>query len=227
MRIIRSSLTALVLAALMLTGCRSSGEFNNETDQLVDRSRMTFQSMMSDNQYPGLVDLASRAKAIIIAPNIIRTAFFVGGTGGNAVMLVRDETGSWSSPAFYTIGGLGFGLQFGIQSSEIVITVMTERGVKAIMDRRVTLGGDAGLAIGELGKGVNAATGMGLKSDLYAFARSEGLFAGVSLEGSVIYPRNAWNENAYGQGTKPRSILVERSTQSSSQSISNLVAAMP
>lgn len=227
MRILRSSLTVFLFATLMLTGCRSTGEFGSETDQLVGRSRITFQSMMSDGQYPGLVDLASRAKAIIIAPNIIRAAFLLGGSGGNAVMLVRDESGTWSNPAFYTIGGPGFGLQAGIQSSEVVITVMTERGIKAIMDRRVTLGGDAGLAMGELGKGVNAATAMGMKSDLYAFARSAGLFAGVSLEGSVIYPRNTWNQEAYGQSVSPSNILIERSVQPSSQAIGELVAAMP
>ena len=115
-------------------------------------------------------------------------------------MLVRDEDGHWSPPAFYTIGGLSFGLQFGGQTSELVVTVMTERGLNALLDRQVTLGGDAGLAIGELGRGVNAATGIGYKSDLYAFARSEGLFVGVSLEGSVIAPRHTWNQQLYGQG---------------------------
>jgi lipid-binding SYLF domain-containing protein len=136
--------------------------------------------MMSDNQYPGLVDLATRAKAIIIVPNLIRAAFFFGGRGGNGIMLVRGADGKWSDPAFYTLGGISWGLQFGGQSSELVIAVMTDRGLSSIMNREATLGADAGLAVGELGKGVNAATGLGYKSDMYAFARSEGLFVGVS-----------------------------------------------
>ena len=187
--------------------------------------------MMRDNQYPGLVDLASRAKAIIIVPNMIRAAFFFGGRGGNAVMLVRGEDGKWSPPAFYTIGGISWGLQFGGQSSELVIAVMTDKGLSSIMNREVTLGGDAGLAIGELGKGVNAATGMGLKSDLYAFARSEGLFVGVSLEGSVIAPRETWNIQVYGDQVTPESILVDRTESSgagtSSKAITDIQAAMP
>jgi SH3 domain-containing YSC84-like protein 1 len=222
----RFSISFILLAVLTLGSCRSAGEFGSEPEQLIDRSRITFQSMMSDNQYPGLVDLASRAKAIIIVPSMLRAGFFVGGRGGNAVMLVRNGQG-WSPPAFYTIGGLSFGLQFGGESSELVITVMTDKGLYAVLDRQVTLGGDAGVAVGELGKGVNAATGMGLKSDMYAFARSQGLYVGVSLEGSVIAPRHTWNQQIYGIEATPRSILIDRSSSSASQSVSAIISAMP
>jgi len=183
--------------------------------------------MMGDSQYPGLVDLAMRARAIIILPNLIRAAFFFGGRGGNGVMLVRGPDGTWSPPAFYTLGGISWGLQVGGQTSELVIVVMTEKGVNAIMSREVTLGGDAGVAVGELGQGIDASTGIGLKSDMYAFARSQGLFVGVSLDGSVIAPRETYNQQIYGQGATPRSILVERAATSSSPSISSLIAAMP
>ncbi|MGE4352167.1 MAG: lipid-binding SYLF domain-containing protein [Bdellovibrionales bacterium] len=227
MRFFRHTLIVAVLALLSLTSCRSAGEFGSETDQLVNRSRITFKSMLSDNQYPGLVDLASRAKAIIIVPNQLRAAFLLGGRGGNAVMLVRDAQNQWSPPAFYTIGGISFGLQIGGNSSEIIIAVMTERGLNAVLDRQVTLGGDAGLAIGELGKGVNAATGLGLKSDMYAFARSEGLYVGASLEGSVIAPRPTWNHQMYGQNVTPRDILVNRTVSTNSASVQNLISVMP
>ncbi|MDX2027408.1 MAG: lipid-binding SYLF domain-containing protein [Alphaproteobacteria bacterium] len=227
MPLIRTRLALIFVAVFALASCRSSGQFGSETEQLVDKSRITFQTMMSDNQYPGLVDLAARAKAIIIVPNMIRAAFFFGGRGGNAVMLVRGEDGRWSNPAFYTIGGISWGLQFGGQASELIITVMTEKGVKAVMNRAVTLGADAGLAVGELGQGVNAATGMDLKADMYAFARSEGLFVGVSLEGSVVAPRETWNQQLYGREATPRGILVDHSFTSDSQAVSGLVAAMP
>lgn len=220
-------IAALMLFVVAMTSCRSAGEFNSEAEQLIDRSRITFQSMMGDNQYPGLVDLAARAKAIIIVPSMIRAGFFVGGAGGNAVMLVRGPGGQWSPPAFYTLGGLSFGLQFGGQASELVITVMTEKGLNAIMNRKVTLGGDAGLAIGELGKGVNAATGIGLKSDLYSFARSQGLFAGVSIEGSVIAPRHTWNHNMYGRNVTPQNILLDRNVNAKSTSVEKIIGSMP
>lgn len=227
MRPIRSRLILLLTAFLTLASCHSSGEFGSEPEQLADRARISFQGMMSDNQYPGLVDLATRAKAIIIVPNLIRAAFFFGGRGGNGVMLVHGADGQWSPPAFYTLGGISWGLQFGGQSSELVIAVMTEKGLRSIMDREVTLGGDAGLAIGELGKGVNASTGMGLKSDMYAFARSQGLFVGVSLEGSVIAPRETWNQQLYGQDVTPQSILVDKTASFHSTAVTGLIAAMP
>ena len=219
-------LTIFVMV-LALASCRSSGEFGSEPEQLVERSRISFTGMMSDNQYPGLVDLATRAKAIIIVPNMIRAAFFFGGRGGNAIMLVRGNDGQWSPPAFYTLGGISWGLQVGGQTSELVLTVMTEKGMNAILNREVTLGADAGIAVGELGKGVNAATGLDTKADMYAFARSEGLFVGVSLEGSVIAPRETWNQQLYGQDATPDSILVSRSSHSDSKIIADIIHAMP
>lgn len=222
-------IAVLVLALAGLVSCRSAGEFSSEPEQLINSSRITFQSMMSDTQYPGLVDLATRAKAIIIVPNLIKAGFFLGGRGGNAVMLVRDANGQWSPPAFYTLGGLSFGLQFGGQTSELVLVVMTEKGMNSILDRQVTLGGDAGLAIGELGKGVNAATGIGLKSDMYAFARSQGLFVGVSLEGSIIAPRYTWNQQIYGASSTPKSILIEKTSPptASMEAVDAITKAMP
>lgn len=217
----------LVAAMLTLTGCRSAGEFGNEPQDLINHASVTFKSMMSDNQYPGLVDLAARSKAIIIVPNLIRGAFLVGGRGGNAIMIARDENGTWSNPAFYTIGGLSFGLQIGANTSEMVIAVMTQKALHAIMARQVTLGADAGIAIGELGKGLNAATGLDLNADMYAFARSAGLFAGAAIQGSVIAPRHTWNNAMYGQGVTPMGILVERRDVSSDQEVINLIQVLP
>lgn len=227
MRSIRSRLVLIFALIITLASCRSSGEFSSEAEQLVDRSRLTFQSMMSDNQYPSLVDLTTRAKAIIIVPNLIRAAFFFGGRGGNAIMIVRHDDGHWSQPAFYTLGGVSWGLQFGGQTSELILAIMTDKGLNAVLKREVTLGADAGVAVGELGRGANAATGLDTKSDMYAFARSEGLFVGVSLEGSVIAPRETWNQQLYGQDATPQSILVDMTAHSDSKAVADIVAAMP
>ncbi|MGB9153725.1 MAG: lipid-binding SYLF domain-containing protein [Alphaproteobacteria bacterium] len=227
MRLIQNRLILVFTVLLALASCRSSGDFGSEPEQMVDSARVSFDGMMKDNQYPGLVDLATRAKAIIIVPNMMRAAFFVGGRGGNGVMLVRGPDGKWSDPAFYTLGGISWGLQIGAQSSELIIAVMTDKGLDAVMNREATLGADAGIAVGELGKGVNAATGMGLSSDMYAFARSEGLFVGVSLEGSDIHPRETWNQQLYGQDATPQSILVDHTASSNSTAVAGLVKAMP
>jgi len=115
MRPMKAHLILLLSAFFALASCRSSDELGSEPEQLADRARLTFQGMMSDSQYPALVTLAARAKAIIIVPNLIRAAFFFGGRGGNGVMLVRGADGRWSPPAFYTLGGISWGLQVGGQ----------------------------------------------------------------------------------------------------------------
>lgn len=217
----------LVLTLTTLSGCHTADDFGHQTERLVNHSRVTFQSMVSDAQYPGLMDLTSRAKAVIIVPSLIRGGFFIGGRGGNAIMLVRDENNQWSYPAFYTLGGISFGLQFGANTSELVVAVMTDRGVESIMNRQVTIGGDAGLAVGELGSGINASTGLGYKSDMYAFARSEGLYVGISLEGSAISPRHTWNRAFYGPETTPQGILLERSVSTGSSAATSIISAMP
>lgn len=227
MRSIRSRLVLICALVFALASCRSSGEFSSEAEALVDSSRLTFQSMMADNQYPSLVDLSTRAKAIIIVPNLIRAAFFFGGRGGNAIMLVRHDDGTWSPPAFYTLGGVSWGLQFGGQSSELVLTIMTDKGLNAVLKREVTLGADAGVAVGELGRGANAATGLDSKADMYAFARSQGLFVGVSLEGSVIAPRETWNQQLYGPDASPQSILIDMTSHSDSKAVADIIKAMP
>src|ERR1700691_1562323 len=111
MRMNRFRQTFLALALIVLGSCSTSGNMRSDQYQLAEKSRVTMQNMLADTQYPGLLDLATRAKAIIIAPNILQAAFFFGGRGGNAVMLARGPDGKWSDPAFYTIGGLSWGLQ--------------------------------------------------------------------------------------------------------------------
>lgn len=227
MRLFKHSFVFVLIGLLALASCRSSGEVGSESEQLVERSRVTLQSMLSDNQYPSLINLSTRAKAIIIMPNLIQAAFFFGGRGGNGVMLVHHDDGKWSDPAFYTLGGGSWGLQFGGQTSELVLVIMTDKGLNAVLKREVTLGANAGIAVGELGRGANAATGLDTKADMYAFARSQGLFVGVSLEGSVIAPRETWNQQLYGAGATPQSILIDRTTTSNSKAVADIVAAMP
>lgn len=182
----------------------------SDAEEVVAKSKVTAESMFSDPNYPLLLDLVTRAKAVLIVPDMFRAGFVIGGRGGTGVLLSRDSNSGWSNPAFYTLGGASFGLQIGAQSQELVIVVMTDKGLNAVMNRRVTLGGDTGVSIGELGAGAQASTGMDLKADMYAFSRAAGLYAGVSLDGTWIQPRKDYNQYFYGQGTTPEAVLVQR-----------------
>ncbi|MCL2473585.1 MAG: lipid-binding SYLF domain-containing protein [Alphaproteobacteria bacterium] len=230
----------LITAALSLSACQS-GDFNqspgtdnayvvkgsNDAERLVSRSTYTFKSMMGSGDYPALVMLAARARAIIIFPNMIRGGFIVGARGGNGVMLVRDDRKGWSEPAFYTFSGLNFGLQAGGQLSELVITVMSDKGVNAIMDRSMTFGGEAGVTFLDMSNMFQASTGLDTKADFYVFSRSEGLFGGLSLDGSGFVPIDKLNKQLYGIGANQKSILIHRTSGSDSKIVRELVEAMP
>lgn len=181
-----------------------------EPELMVERARVTVLTLLTDPQYKDLKSLVGRARAVLILPNVIQAGFFVGGGGGTGVMVARGDDGAWSGPAFYTLAEASFGLQFGGQASEMMMVIMTQKGLDAVIDRKVKLGADANVAIGELGTGVGAAYGVGLSADIYVYAKTSGLFGGMAVEGSVIAPRNEFNDRFYGQRTEPRAILVDR-----------------
>lgn len=200
------------------------GEITDQKE-LLAKAETTLSAMLSNPDYPSLLSLASRAKAILIVPRMLKLSFFLGGHGGSGVLLARNAAGTWSNPSFYTIGGINYGFQLGGQTSELVLTIMSEKGLRALLDHELTLGADAGASIGTVGRGAHAATGLGRDADVYAFARSEGLYVGISLDGTVITPDSSWNEAFYGQGATPEAILVEQ--RFSSPYAEKLVKAMP
>lgn len=182
-----------------------------EAQELVVKARLTFQKLLEDPNMTWLREHFKDAKGVFIVPQVLKAAFFVGGSGGSGVFLVRDgKTGDWSDPAFYTLGSGSFGLQFGAEASEVVLLVMTQRAVESLLTSTLKLGGDASIAVGPMGAGVEGATA-NLSADLVSFARAKGLFAGISLEGGVIGARDDLNSAYYGKEVRPLDILVNRS----------------
>ena len=194
------AMSALVRPALALS----------EPELMVERARVTALTLLTDPQYKDLKSLVGRARAVLILPNVVQGGFFLGGGGGTGVMVARGDDGAWSGPAFYTLAEASFGLQFGGQASEMMMVIMTQKGLDAVIERKVKLGADANVAIGELGTGVGASYGVGLSADIYVYAKTSGLFGGVAVAGSVIAPRSEFNDKFYGQKTAPRAILVDR-----------------
>lgn len=203
-------LFALAFAAFLLTAAAQPAHAMSAPEELVAQAKITAESMFSDPNYPALLDLTTRAKAIMIVPDMFRAGLLIGGRGGTGLLMARDSTGAWSNPAFYTLGGINYGLQIGAQSTELIIVIMTDKGLNSVMNRKVTLGADANVSLGQLGSGAHIDTGMDLKADMYSFARSSGVFAGIALDGTGIGPRTKYNEYFYGRGTTPEAILLER-----------------
>ena len=117
------------------------------------------------------------------------------------------KSGEWQGPSFYTLGGASFGLQAGGEASEVVLLIMTERGVKSFMRSNLKLGVDAGIAAGPVGGGAAAETA-NLSVDILSFSRSKGLFGGLSLEGGVVKVRGGLNAAFYGKNISPSQILI-------------------
>ena len=203
---------AFFLSAVMMVtfATPASADDRQEAAQLVEKAEMTLQSFMSDSSMDAFRDLAKQAKGILVVPQLLKGAFVFGASGGSGVLLIRDgKADRWFGPAFYTIGGASFGLQIGGQASEVILLLMTDRGVASMMANSFKLGVDAGVAAGPLGAGVAASTA-NLSADILTFARSKGLYGGVSLDGAVVATRGGLNEAYYGRQVTPTDILVRR-----------------
>jgi lipid-binding SYLF domain-containing protein len=130
--------------------------------------------------------LLRRAQGIAIIPNMARGALLIGGRGGKGVLLVRNTDGQWSNPAFVTVGGVSFGWQFGVQTVDVVLVFTTRESIEGVTGGKLTLGADASIAVGPLGRQASGATDTTFASEVYAYSRAKGLFAGIALDGGVV-----------------------------------------
>jgi lipid-binding SYLF domain-containing protein len=182
-----------------------------DAEQLVEKARITFQSLTGVKDMEALVSLVKKAKGVLIYPSVLRGAFIFGASGGTGTFLVYDASAKkWGGPAFYTIGQVSFGLQIGGDASEIVLVAMSDRGVSALQSASVKLGADASVAAGPVGVGAAAAT-QGLSADIISFSRAKGAYAGISVDGAVVGVRGSLNEGYYGKKeVTPTDILIKR-----------------
>jgi lipid-binding SYLF domain-containing protein len=202
-------ITSLSLALVPMVPAYADDKL--EATQLVEKARFALQNFMCDDGMGAFRDLLKKAEGVVIAPEVLKGAFVVGASGGNAVLLVRDKkTDKWSEPGFYTIGAVSFGLQIGGQASEVILLAMTERGVKSLLGTSVKLGVDVGVAAGPVGIGASAATA-NLSADILSFSRSKGLYGGASLDGAVVAVREGLNSAFYGKEVSPEDILIRHS----------------
>lgn len=200
----------LAAAALLLLPnlARAQSEKQAQAQALVDRSTLAVQEMMAQRISRTPRQMLGRARAVLICPRIFKAGFFFAGSGGDCAMLARAGNGTWSYPAFYTIGSASFGLQIGLEDSALVLMVLTNRGLDALMNSHFKLGGNASLAIATIGGGVQGALTTGITADIVAFQASRGAFAGISIEGSVLNSRTDLDQAYYGQPFDTRQIVI-------------------
>lgn len=179
--------------------------------EIVTKAQLSVQDIRKDEHIGQFVTRhLKNAKGVLVVPQMLKGAFGLGAEGGSGVLLVRDAKGTWSYPAFYTLGAVSFGLQIGGSASEVMLLLMTDRGVNAIVDgNRIKLGADLGVAAGPVGGGAEAGVTLG-SADVLVYSRSKGAYIGVSLEGSVIEPRESLNKEYYGAEVGAKPIVIQR-----------------
>lgn len=204
-----------VLSVLFLSVTAHAADLDNrlwESKQILNE----YMQMPEQDRIPA--SLLKSAKAIAIFPSMLKAGFVVAAQYGNGVVLVKDEaTGKWSAPAFYRMSGGSVGFQIGGQASDAVLVITNERGVRGFLENKFTLGADASVSAGPVGRDAEGKTDWQMKSSVYSYSRSRGLFAGVALDGMVINEDKDANTSYYGAGSGADSILMKRSVQPSTK----------
>lgn len=185
-------LAAAAIVNVAQAGAREEGRLLTATEVLEEVQAMP------DQQIPDA--LLSRAYGIAVIPDVTKVAFIFGGRHGNGVLVVRDKlTAPWSNPVFVALTGGSWGLQAGAQSSDIILVFTSKTGIEGIAGGKLTLGADASVATGPVGRQGSAATDMSFNAEIYSYARTRGLFGGIALDGSVISIDRSANAAIYGK----------------------------
>ncbi|MFC3550762.1 lipid-binding SYLF domain-containing protein [Lysobacter cavernae] len=154
--------------------------------------------------------LLDEARGIVVVPDSLKIGLVLGGRRGHGLLSVKNPDGTWSSPSFVKLTGGSIGFQAGVQSADIVLVFRSDRGLDSIVNGKVTLGADAGVAAGPVGRNASTATDGQLKAEIWSWSRARGLFAGIALDGAVLSIDDAANEAVYGRDTTPRMIFEGR-----------------
>ena len=165
--------------------------------------------------------LLDDARAIVVIPDTLKIGLVLGGRRGHGLLSVKNADGAWSNPVFVKLTGGSIGFQAGVQSADVVLVFRNDRSLESIVNGKVTLGADAGVAAGPVGRSASLATDGQLKAEIWSWSRARGLFAGVALDGAVLAIDDAANEAVYGLDTTPRMIFEGRAAHAPSTAVVN------
>jgi len=199
-------LVAILGLAAVLMGRPALAE-DKKPYQIVNEARQIVEEVMTSPDRSIPRDLLNGCAGVVVFPWVVKGGFVVGGSYGRGVILSHAKGAAWRGPAFVEIGAGSFGFQIGVQSIELILVVMNQRGMEAIVSSKVKLGADLGVAAGPVGRRAEAGTDLTLKAEVYSYSRTKGLFAGVSLEGSGLGMMEELNHEYYKKDYSVRDIL--------------------
>ena len=199
------SLAVLILFTT-LSAVPSGAADREKLAQRVTKAQFAFRDFQKDPRMTWFHENVRYAKGLLIMPTWVRGGFFLGGYGGNGVLLAQDRDGSWSHPAFYDVLAGSFGLQFGIAGGQVILMIMTDTGLRRFLGDKFQLGADASIGVGPEGIGAKAEL-----FDIFSFARVKGLYGGLTLEGGGVIVNEGDNRTYYGENRiTPTDILIRR-----------------
>ncbi|MEE4185380.1 MAG: lipid-binding SYLF domain-containing protein, partial [Gammaproteobacteria bacterium] len=200
LKLFAAAALSLLLATTAAAATSPAERISDATNVLSDFTKIPEQGI------PG--SILSEAYGVAVIPGMAKLGAVIGGRFGKGILVVRKEDGSWSNPAFISLGGGSIGWQFGAQSSDLILVFRSPRSVERIADGTFTLGGDASIAAGPVGRSSMAATDQRLKAEIFSYSRSRGLFAGIALDGSWLRMDEQANADYYGVALSPSQILA-------------------
>jgi lipid-binding SYLF domain-containing protein len=200
----RRTLSGLLLSTALVPAAHAQGSY--EQQQLVDKAVEVVATMRRDGRFAS-AELLRRAKAVMIVPELTRGGVIVGGQGGAGVLLARLPDGSWSDPAFYSIGGGTFGLQIGVQQAQLVFFILTQRALDSWLRDQVKFGGQDGIAVFMADQtGTQNALAQG-RADVVTWAKATGAYAGITVEGTSVSFNREGTARYYGTSYSLRDII--------------------
>ncbi len=197
---------AFAFAALIFT---TPGAMASEQTELLDRASRTVEHMKSDPAFERARVMMKDAKAVLVIPSLVRGGFVFGAEGGTGVLMAKTGA-AWSEPAFYTMGSASFGLQAGLEQTEVVMLIMSDRALEALTRAEFKFGAGASLTLVDLSAGASANTAPNLSGDIIIWTSGKGLYGGLTLNGSIVKARDEWNTAFYGKPAAVNDILANR-----------------
>src|SRR6201998_4003539 len=202
-------LVASLLALGPLSSARNATEARTERDRLQNAGTVMQEILKVPDDIPQ--DLIDKSRCVVVMPSVLKAAFVVGGSYGRGAMVCRTGkgfSGPWGAPAMYALEGGNIGLQIGGEATDFVLLVINDRGVDSLLHTKVKLGADVSVAAGPKGRTASADTDAYMRSEILAYSRARGVFAGISLEGSTLRPDGEANRKLYGKSTSAAEIIA-------------------
>ena len=196
--------TAIACEGTPRTAADEAAQRDDGAEKMHDAAEVLRQMSAMPDAVP--LDLRRSARCLAVIPSIVKAAFIVGAQYGRGVASCRTASG-WSAPAFFSVGGGSFGAQLGVQSTDLILFVMDDHGMRRLLSSKVELGADASVAAGPVGRDAAAGTDWKLKAEILVYSRSRGLFAGVDLGGAVLAQDTERTHSVYGQEADYRALL--------------------